>query len=518
MRTATPTSAALLMLAACGGGGGGASTALLSEKHAIDGVVDLDLMKDVQQATLTFNDVGGLPVKSTTLRWAVANDDRDLYFAFEWTDDTHDSEFDFSGPVDFDGVKLLFDNDGDGVHEVGEDRRMVFAASIGSIYQDQHFTSGDEADLIGDGLGKLSYDSVSLRYQAEMIFPLVADAEGEDANVTAATRVNIVLYDHAVVASSTGNLAKLVADDLVTTSWPAIPLKSVAEVAGPKIPEGLSGLVAFVSVHEDPVGEIYTFAPATGAVTRVTFDSLYEDNVSLSHDRTRIAFHATPDPDDPTAYEVYVIGVDGSGLTQLTDNAILDGHPGWSPDDSRIAYASFRDPKTSIVVMTAQGVELADLTPPQFDDNDPDWLQDGRIVFKTDRFSAIPQVRIAVMNDDGTGVQAVTSVAGVSDHDPVGSSDAAIFERFLKGTNYATDIEAAFTPWNLVEARLDGTKEKTLLGDGWINWLPVSDPSGQFVVHLKSVGYTEAALLTKKGKRLGRLIPGITRLRYIDWK
>jgi len=32
------------------------------------------------------------------------------------------------------------------------------------------------------------------------------------------------------------------------------------------------------------------------------------------------------------------------------------------------------------------------------------------------------------------------------------------------------------------------------------------------------VGYTDARLMNKDGRDLGRLIPNITKIRYIDWK
>ena len=90
--------------------------------------------------------------------------------------------------------------------------------------------------------------------------------------------------------------------------------------------------------------------------------------------------------------------MDGSGLTRLTNNSILDGHPGWSLDDSQIVYASFRPGGGSkLVLMSDDGTELEVLTPDGVSDNDPDFLADGRIVFKTDRFSTLPEVRIAVM-------------------------------------------------------------------------------------------------------------------------
>ena len=112
----------------------------------------------------------------------------------------------------------------------------------------------------------------------------------------------------------------------------------------------------------------------------------------------------------------------------------------------------------------------------------------------------------------------MTNTAGTSDHDPVATNTATVFERFTKGTDYASDPAAMFSPWNIVEARIDGSGERTLLADGFINWLPVHDPGGQYLAYLKSVAYTDARLLSKDGRDLGRLIPGITKIRYIDWK
>lgn len=514
----------LVALAAACGGGAAAPPALptpLAALHPVDGSFDLAAFADVEAVAVEMRNGFGTLVRTTNLRWAILNDDRHLYIAVEWGDDTFNHGYDLVlGPTDFDGVKLLFDGNGDGALESGEDARIVIAATVGSLYVDQHLTAGDESDEIGDGFASLRYHAPTQTYQAEFLVPLAPDAAIEDGPFTAATRYSILLYDAVDPAVGTGNFGTPHGTGPSTLSWPLLPLVDAGPHDHPELPTDLTGLIAFASTHEEPIGEIYTFDPATGAVTRVTNDpTLYKDNVSLSHDRTRIAFHGSPDRLDLANYEIYTVHVDGSNLTRLTNNAILDGHPGWSPDDTRLAYASFRDGgAASIVVMTADGTELADLTPAGADDNDPDYLPDGRLVFKTDRFTAMPQVRIAVMNADGTGVSQLTDTAGVSDHDPVGDGVFAVFERFSKDTDYSTDVETTFVPWDLVEVRLDGSGERVLLSDGWVNWLPVYDPGGRYLVHLKSVGHTAAHLLTREGRDLGRLIPNITRLTYIDWK
>jgi Tol biopolymer transport system component len=64
-----------------------------------------------------------------------------------------------------------------------------------------------------------------------------------------------------------------------------------------------------------------------------------------SPDGTKIAFMSqqpNASGNDPN-YDVFVVRVDGSGLTQLTDEPGEDGFPTWSPDGSLIAFSSTRD-------------------------------------------------------------------------------------------------------------------------------------------------------------------------------
>jgi len=521
-------------LGSCSSGGGSSAVALpvpLAEQYVIDGVVDLSAFTTVQQQVIDIKSgfVTGASVGTTTLRWAMANDERNLYIAMEWNDVTQNAFDPAVGLTDFDGVVVMFDNSGNGIFEANEDAHRLVMNIYSSGYSDIHnVTSGaDDSDTIADGLGKMKWSAGV--YQAEFLIPLTADANGEDGVLNANTRFNINILDHIQITLPTpaGNVGSLsgapnMSVGMDSSGWPLLPYAVPSPHDQPQIPTNLGGLIAFISDHENPAGEVYTFDPATKIVTRVTNNTgLYLDGVSLSHDRTKVAYYATPTSTDFVNYEIYSVNVDGSNPTQLTSNSILDGHPGWSPDDSKIVYASFRDSgQASLVTMTAAGVEIADLTSPSFNDNDPDWLPDGRIVFKTDRFNTgLPdQVRIAVMNADGSNVTQLTNTADTSDHDPTATNTVAVFERFTKGTNYSTDPSSIYSPWNIVEARIDGSGERTLVADGWVNWLPVRGPGGQCLVYLKSVAYTDARLMSKDGRDLGRLIPGITKIRYIDWK
>ena len=80
------------------------------------------------------------------------------------------------------------------------------------------------------------------------------------------------------------------------------------------------------------------------------------------------------------------MNADGSGPTRLTNNAAADVEPAWSPDGSRIAFASTRDGNFEIYVMNADGSNQTRLTNNAAADDQPAWSPDGtRIAFKSNR-------------------------------------------------------------------------------------------------------------------------------------
>ncbi|HKG47510.1 MAG TPA: S8 family serine peptidase [Pyrinomonadaceae bacterium] len=100
------------------------------------------------------------------------------------------------------------------------------------------------------------------------------------------------------------------------------------------------------------VGSIWTFNRFTQNSLRLTnFTS--DSRAHYSPDGSKIVFQSTRDGQA----EIYVMNVDGTGQTRLTDNPAWDTAPAWSPDGTKILFTSLRDgPSTpALYLMNADG-------------------------------------------------------------------------------------------------------------------------------------------------------------------
>jgi Tol biopolymer transport system component len=86
-----------------------------------------------------------------------------------------------------------------------------------------------------------------------------------------------------------------------------------------------------------------------------------------------------------TSCQIFVVGADGKGQTELTSGGGLNFEPAWSPDGKQIAFTSTRDGRPAIYAMNADGSGQHRVTPNDGSpnaDSEPDWSPDGtRIVF-----------------------------------------------------------------------------------------------------------------------------------------
>jgi hypothetical protein len=138
-----------------------------------------------------------------------------------------------------------------------------------------------------------------------------------------------------------------------------------------------------------------------------------------SPNRSKIAFAS----DQTGQSEIYVMNADGSNVVQLTT---IGGYaPSWSPDGSRIAVGvkitgSFEDPK-AFVMDAADGQHVV----PLIAGEDPAWSPDGAVIALAVCGSSCDpdDFQLALVHPDGTGLTTVTTFSGV--HQPAWSRDGS---------------------------------------------------------------------------------------------
>ena len=180
--------------------------------------------------------------------------------------------------------------------------------------------------------------------------------------------------------------------------------------------------------------------------------------------------------------EVFVIGVDGTGLRQLTSNSYCDVYPCYSPDDSKIAFLSMRSSTLDIYVMNSDGSDEKLLYDSGSHDADINWGSGGRIAFTRNS-------QIWTMKGDGSDARQITNPpkAGqwgnanlpFGDYDPRFSPDGGqiAFERL-------DDDTSSHGNYNLYVIDSTGTGETKLTDTGYSQGLAIWSHSGDKLVYI----------------------------------
>ncbi|MCZ7546851.1 MAG: hypothetical protein M5R40_26515 [Anaerolineae bacterium] len=145
---------------------------------------------------------------------------------------------------------------------------------------------------------------------------------------------------------------------------------------------------------EDHVG-IYVVAANGSSIMRVTPVNMFAAGPSWAPDAQRLVFYGTTVDSDGDGLltrsdntNIYIVNRDGTGLIQVTLDRTDDLDPDWSPDGTRLAFAS-RAADTSgdglislfdnasIFVVNADGSNLTQITVNATEDQGPKWSPDG---------------------------------------------------------------------------------------------------------------------------------------------
>ena len=329
-----------------------------------------------------------------------------------------------------------------------------------------------------DGLSSLTISDVSLLEGAggtiDAVFT-VALSDVSNVDVT----VNYATVDVSALA---GQDYEPVAD-VLTIPAGALSAQIVVKIKGDDTMEPDE---TFSVELTNPVNAVFNQSQATGTILNDDADQV-----------ERIAFTTNRGGDN----EIYLMNVDGSNETQLTDNVVNDSDPAWSPDRSKLAFVSHRHGHADILIMTAAGTVLASVTNDIPVDGDPVWSPDGTKIAFT-RFKSQSQSEVYVVNADGTNL-ATVAFGPRSESEPAWSPDGK-FIAFTRDIGGSTEI---FVINLLTHAEVKLTSNN--FNDGSPSWSPdgqriafVSDRDGQSNIYTMKISGGDVQQLTFEGVNL----------------
>jgi hypothetical protein len=126
-----------------------------------------------------------------------------------------------------------------------------------------------------------------------------------------------------------------------------------------------------------------------GPPVAVTSDPAWDWGPDWSPDGTRIAFTS----DRSGSVDIWLVGPDGTGLTQITDDGATDQGPLWAADGSRLVFVSDRSGEWEIWSVAPDGTDPRNLSRSERT-LDGEWdagdaTADGRIVFARSAYGPV---------------------------------------------------------------------------------------------------------------------------------
>ncbi|HVH40455.1 MAG TPA: LpqB family beta-propeller domain-containing protein [Gemmatimonadaceae bacterium] len=232
------------------------------------------------------------------------------------------------------------------------------------------------------------------------------------------------------------------------------------------------------SVPRDGQSEIFVLGLAGGGVpVRLNAGNVSRDP-SPSPDGSQFAFAVSQtDPMGAQQHDLFIVNRDGLNMRWLTRTPGMEREPAWSPDGARILFSAIdaSSEHIDIWVVNVDGSGLTNLTAALGEDltnkRNPAWSPDGsRIAFVAAREG---QHKVWTMNADGSGAAPLTVDFGF-DQSPSWSpaGDRIAFSRY--------DNEVPANGWDIMIVELTGaaTTRLSLPGDQLV---PAWSPDGEHI-------------------------------------
>jgi Tol biopolymer transport system component len=274
------------------------------------------------------------------------------------------------------------------------------------------------------------------------------------------------------------------------------------------------GRIAFVG-NQSGNWQLYTMNPDGTDMAQIT--NLAATNFDLwvpdfSPDGRKIVFCYGTGPSASLApqTEIYVINVDGSGLTQITHDGLFDCAPRWSPDGSLITFIAESNltQQTVVTTMRPDGSHRTGLTTPFWGAFRSGYTPDARrIVFESQQAGYVSV--IWRMNADGSRQRRLTAA-------PIRAGNVAVSpdgEHVAFNSNQNSPIALATA---IFVMDLDGTDIRQLTQPIGVSHDLFADysPDGRKIVfasdRMSSDGSLDIFTMNANGSSLTRIATGIT--------
>lgn len=192
--------------------------------------------------------------------------------------------------------------------------------------------------------------------------------------------------------------------------------------------------------------------------TRLISSPRWDLDPEFSPDGSRIVFAS----DRTGSIEIWTSAVDGSTALQLTHYGVESGSPRWSPDGTEIAFDVTDQGNADIYVISSTGGQPRRLTAGPSDDRLPTWSRDGKTIYFTSNRTG-PQEIWKIPAQGGEATQ-VTHNGGMIAFE---SNDG----------KYLYYARRTVRPYSVYRLPLVGGEEKRVIETikGWLAFSVVSD-------------------------------------------
>jgi len=217
-------------------------------------------------------------------------------------------------------------------------------------------------------------------------------------------------------------------------------------------------------------GQIFIMGIDGSEITQLTFDESIKGWPVFSPDGKKIAFVSANEMRFWYNCEIYIMNVDGSGIKRLTYNDSNDGGPVFSPDGKKILFHSNRNGDYNLFIMNIDGSNQKQIT--TYGGRTPCFSPDGQTIAYHRLDNGI--WKIYIINIDGSGFYRLTSLdENINEGSPCFSPDGK------KIIFHANPYNESYYKDEIYITNIDGSGLNRLTNNNVCDAYPVFSPDGR---------------------------------------